>query len=628
MQDELEPPHGPAVQLCGLLGVPCARLRAALPDALLRRWDMSTVLGRRHALSKGGMTSSLAAHKLLVPRLLFSARSKAPGSATAPAPRIPPPEALDEGASAEDEQLELFCGTALVLAFVQVSQLLPVTDIARHKSAAKRHFQGVLTPAGYDFDRTHTDFVTLLSPGILNVGRRWLPRARLWRLILSQSPEGWWDATSTSAFALEARALSETERLPPTLLSRITDMLSGAAEEAAELATGGGAAAGDMLDGGRRAGAGADDVLGAAGNAGDETRTERARVAADMEPVGDAKIADDGNAEASSSSTLLDCPLTCYPDAIAASMPVRLARVGAEEPGMDVLRVWTTLCCIAMLERLNVSWIFGDGDLYPEQERTIVDGAREWVERHAAAHPKLAEALADGAPKRAARKRTAQWRRASEQRVGELRRSDGIRAHMARSHMHRTATGIVRAFVSKHSTFATFLSEPLDGLQRWQSAFRACAACAQPAPAPADTHTHTSRAVFMIIVTLVCSQLLVNIWMFYAKVRPLPRRRAMMSPACAGRVADNSRNSSPAGACYPHRRLTAARRCASSWIVALTVAPARPWAPAAASRARAGSWRSSLPLCPCCRTTPPAWRIMCAWSSRTMTSRWIPSSSA
>ena len=34
---------------------------------------------------------------------------------------------------------------------------------------------------------------------------------------------------------------------------------------------------------------------------------------------------------------------------------------------------------------------------------------------------------------------------------------------------------------------------PLDGLQRWQ--------------------------MFMIIITLVFSQLLVNIWMFYAKVR-------------------------------------------------------------------------------------------------------------
>jgi hypothetical protein len=38
-----------------------------------------------------------------------------------------------------------------------------------------------------------------------------------------------------------------------------------------------------------------------------------------------------------------------------------------------------------------------------------------------------------------------------------------------------------------------FLSEPLDGLQRWQMA--------------------------MIIISIVVSQLLVSIWMFYAKVR-------------------------------------------------------------------------------------------------------------
>jgi hypothetical protein len=58
---------------------------------------------------------------------------------------------------------------------------------------------------------------------------------------------------------------------------------------------------------------------------------------------------------------------------------------------------------------------------------------------------------------------------------------------MHRSHVHRTATGVVRALVSRHQTFATFLSEPLDaGLQRWQ--------------------------MFVIVVTLVCSQLLVNIW--------------------------------------------------------------------------------------------------------------------
>jgi hypothetical protein len=41
---------------------------------------------------------------------------------------------------------------------------------------------------------------------------------------------------------------------------------------------------------------------------------------------------------------------------------------------------------------------------------------------------------------------------------------------MGLSHLHRTCTELARAVITKHSTFATFLSEPLDGLQRWQSA--------------------------------------------------------------------------------------------------------------------------------------------------------------
>jgi hypothetical protein len=197
--------------------------------------------------------------------------------------------------------------------------------------------------------------------------------------------------------------------------------------------------------------------------------------------------------------------------------------------------------------------------LYVEQERTIVDGmsasaadacvrahlfgaltsakparrngalpqravAREWMECYAAEHPALAATLEDGALHQRAEQVTLLWKRANEQRVVQLRRADGIRVQMSASHVHRTLTGVLRAFTTKHEarccicytlapvsscctvqllmppptnpvrqTFATFLSEPLDGLQRWQ--------------------------MFMIIVTLVVSQLLVNIWMFYARVR-------------------------------------------------------------------------------------------------------------
>jgi hypothetical protein len=168
-------------------------------------------------------------------------------------------------------------------------------------------------------------------------------------------------------------------------------------------------------------------------------------------------------------------------------MPARLAAVQAAHPGVDASRVWTTLCVIASLERLNVCFLSGDGDRYPEREMTILDAGHVWLERHAAQCAPLADALADGALAACARRVTARWHAACEARVAALRRSKGMRAGAGVSRTHRALTNIARALVIKHETFAPFLSEPLDGLQRWQ--------------------------MFAIVVTLVLSQLLVNIWM-------------------------------------------------------------------------------------------------------------------
>ncbi len=139
-----------------------------------------------------------------------------------------------------------------------------------------------------------------------------------------------------------------------------------------------------------------------------------------------------------------------------------------------------------------------------------MDAAREWIEAQAADWPLLAAALEDGAVTNAARKTTRDWNRAWEQRVSELRASPALRHQMGRSHVHRTAIGLTRALVAKvwhtrrsgqsqltlctvpqNDTCRTFLAEPLDGLQRWQ--------------------------MWMILITLIISQLLVTIWMFYAK---------------------------------------------------------------------------------------------------------------
>ena len=87
---------------------------------------------------------------------------------------------------------------------------------------------------------------------------------------------------------------------------------------------------------------------------------------------------------------------------------------------------------------------------------------------------------------------------------------------MSLSHVHRIGTELMRALVTQHETFATFLSEPLDGLQRWQSACSALVEWGCDSAAEQYCCPHP-LAVFMILITVVCSQLLVNIWMYYAK---------------------------------------------------------------------------------------------------------------
>jgi hypothetical protein len=263
------------------------------------------------------------------------------------------------------------------------------------------------TPAGWDFGKTQTDFVTLLSPGVLNGTHRWLTRARLWRLILSQSTEGWWDASPNTAFVLESRAATETEHLPTTLFSRVLIILGGIVEVAATSDT-------DLAGGDERrndATSALDDVL----SSGDQARATGTKEDVDesLSPENATNTPPTAslrrNESMARAAGITDCPLTCSVSAITAAMPRRLSALRAADASIAVTRVWTTMCCISILERMNHNWIWGDGcvlllrvcelcvrvlahaecvssiaapllvlrrsDLYPEQERTIVDGA-------------------------------------------------------------------------------------------------------------------------------------------------------------------------------------------------------------------------------------------------------------
>ena len=468
-------PSGSATVLASVFGVPFARLRASLPDELVSS-DLGAVFGRQHALSKRAMEIAFHAQS----------SSKAGGAWSPPPP--PPPgrssvvlgNAMDEmegaGTTAGPQPptpaqaLEDLVGTSMVLAFLQVAQLCPVMLLARRRADAARHFGALTTPSGLDFHRL---FSTMLCFHMSLKPRRWFERARVWRLILSQSRDGSWPASNTVAFALRARPAAEVAASPPlTRFARALLILQdGDAANCHERHASRGAAAASALP---------------------PPRASSAPL-----PIADTHL-DDGFAGD-------DCTLAgCTRAALLAPMPRPLAAL-VDSPGADPTTLWATLCAVTFLRRVNVSWL-ACSESSPVQH-TIVDAADRWVARHAAAHPPVAAALADGSVADAAMDAAAGWAVGWEVRVGALRRAEPVIAQRARSHFERTATAALCAFRQRHELAATFLCEPLDGLQRWQR--------------------------WACVVTMVVVALMVNVWCASARVGTRVGTRVSTRVGCA-----------------------------------------------------------------------------------------------
>jgi hypothetical protein len=535
LRGELDAPAGPAVALAGVMGMPFARLRAALPDEFFDDacgagnggLGMAAALGRKHVLSANGMAGALGrqfnllrirgaerriariARRLSVPgdsalgarvsavstastaegdesrcggALLLAAepeeshsRASTPDSEAAlSAHRLTAPvgagsrfaalfsqsttPGADDSAYGGSRfagdisdadpvaaQRQEFLGTALVLAILQVSQLVPVQQLAAQAGAARRHFAGARTPAGWSFEDTRLMALTLLSPGVLNVTHGWLARARLWRLILGQRTDGSWHPSACVAFALQARAAAEVRAIKPSRFARLQAALRALAESAFTDGGGGGgprggggiAAVGDAPGG--EAVDDADIAAEAwqeAGRAEQGALTAKTRRLSSMRPQGN------------------DCPLTACEAALGETMPDALASLEEADPAVPALRVWTTMLCCAALEHMPVCYLWGDGTLYPEREMTIMDAAHAWLDREAHASPALAAALDDGKVERRAAAIVAGWNRAHDARVGELRRSVAITETRGLASAHRSGIRIMQALVTKHSTFA------------------------------------------------------------------------------------------------------------------------------------------------------------------------------
>jgi hypothetical protein len=292
--------------------------------SLSKRWQ------RKHSTSfgsGGGRRLSLGGNSIRTSLMLFSGMD---GGGTADAERL------------RLENLEDLVGTALVLAYLQVTQLMPALELAQCCSLAAKHFEHCRTPSGWGFTHLRITFLTLISPGILNVKSSWLVRARIWKLILGQNTEGYWDANQSSAFALEARPPEEMARLTPTLITRVSDFFRGAAQALGD--------EGEQTGGHVLTEAIASSRASVAGTTFKESDMREMRSSSSVCGVNEP-----------ASATVFDCPLTNSPASILATVPRVLLACEADDASINVARVWATMCCISLLERQRIAWLWVRG---------------------------------------------------------------------------------------------------------------------------------------------------------------------------------------------------------------------------------------------------------------------------
>ena len=137
------------------------------------------------------------------------------------------------------------------------------------------------------------------------------------------------------------------------------------------------------------------------------------------------------------------------------------------------MEVWATLCCITVLERFKVSWLWGSGEQCPAQETTIVDAAQKWVDDQILAHPSLARALEGKRGKEIRQKAnllTISWQRAWLHRVKLLRQEEAITFKISRDQVERAGKAFAQALQTWHETFSAFLA-PAGRYRRWQKFF-------------------------------------------------------------------------------------------------------------------------------------------------------------
>ena len=350
---------------------------------------------------------------------------------------------------------ERMAGTALVLAFLSVNNTVPVAELTYRKEAAVNYFHGVRVPGvHHDFETLLRLLMGMLIEGNLTQRKRWLEKARLWRLVLLQRPDGSWSLSQSLAAAVEAHAPCEAIKLPAReitrpLLKRLMAALAVAADGAdAAISTDAGSAFDD---------AGAADVG-----------------------------LDDDDVRRATRELRSDDPLQFSAAAMRNHLPAVLAALSRQ--GVHTTRVWATLLAMVTLEECEIGWLISEDE--DPVERTVVDAADAYLRCQAEEHPALGELLRSGDLHNAARRARKQWSRLMDAKVGAVRKAEVTKSLRSVEYVERASARFVLSLMTEHDQFSTFLDESAE-IMRWQR--------------------------WMILMTLVCSALLVSIWFYQSR---------------------------------------------------------------------------------------------------------------
>ena len=152
-------------------------------------------------------------------------------------------------------------------------------------------------------------------------------------------------------------------------------------------------------------------------------------------------------------------------------------------PSVPVERIWATVLALAVLENMDHSWLV-------DEERTIVDAGREYLEAQGRADHRVRRLLRNKTLQNHAQRTIKRWQAVLSYHIGLIRGVNFMSAFIALKHFQRASMRVMLAIMTQHSLLATFLDTEAV-LKRWQR--------------------------FMLLITMLLASLLTAIWFYSSR---------------------------------------------------------------------------------------------------------------